>query len=226
MTEVREEAPLIGEGVSWEEQCDPSLGDLPMTNARRADPVDSMIIEEPSNPSPLRITVVVPFIPPPATTQPEETPQSTLEPTRMNVDVVDDTMRDLDPFNLVPKALVLCPQPLAVREVIDLDPVYGDSTFDDRDFDPNELELNVDLDLLPQQRKGKKQLPQSLDASYGIGAASAPPNTRSKNKEGPSTARRGQTPQGGARRALARRIRREPFWRDKSNPAEVISRNT
>ena len=44
----------------------------------------------------------------------------------MNGDVVDDTMRDLDPFSLPPKDLVLCPQPLAVQEVIDLDSVPGD----------------------------------------------------------------------------------------------------
>ena len=163
-----------------------------MTDVRIADLVDSMITEESSNPSPLSVTAVVPFIPLRATTQLEETPQSTLEPTCMNVDVVDDTMRDLDPFNPAPKALVLCPQPLAIREVIDLDQVYGDSTVDGRDSDPNEPELNIDLDPLPQQRKGKKRLPRSFDASFDVGAASAHPNTRSKDKEGPITARRGR----------------------------------
>ena len=103
MTEVHEEAPLTWKGVSQEEQCDPFLGDLPMTDARPTDPVDTRIIEEPSNLSPAGVTAIVPFIPSPPTTQPEETPQSTLEPTRMNDDVVDDTMRDLDPFNPPPK---------------------------------------------------------------------------------------------------------------------------
>ena len=72
MTEVHEEAPLIGEGVSQERQCDPSLGDLPMTNVRPIDLVDTGVIEEPSNPSPARVTTVVPFIPPSPTIQPEE----------------------------------------------------------------------------------------------------------------------------------------------------------
>ena len=66
----------------------------------------------------------------------------------MNVDVVDDTMKDLDPFSLAPKALVLCPQPLAVWEVpdfLDSSQVPANSTFDDRDSDPNELELNFNL---------------------------------------------------------------------------------
>ena len=108
MTEVHEEAPLTGEGVSQEEHCDPSSGDLPMTDVRPTDLVDIGVTEEPSNPSPTGVTAVVSFIPPPPTTQPEEIPQSTLEPTRMNDDVVDDTMRDLDPFSPLPKDLVLC----------------------------------------------------------------------------------------------------------------------
>ena len=33
---------------------------------------------------------------------------------------------------------------------------------------------------------------RSLDASFDVGAASAPSNTRSKDKEGPSTGRRGR----------------------------------
>ena len=162
-----------------------------MTDARPADPVDTGVTEEPSNPSPSRVTAVVPFIPPPPTTQPEETPQSTLEPTRMKDEVVDDTMRDLDPFSPPPKELVLCLQPLAVREVIDLDSVPGDNNVHGRDSDPNELDVNVDEDPLPQRRKGKLQLRRSLDASFDVGDASAPPNTRSKDKEGPSTAGRG-----------------------------------
>ena len=89
MTEVHEEAPLTGEGVSKEKQCDPSSRDLPITDARPADLVDIGVTEEPSNPSPAGVRAVVPFIPPPPTTQPEEIPQSTLEPTRMNDDVVD-----------------------------------------------------------------------------------------------------------------------------------------
>ena len=67
----------------------------------------------------------------------------------------------------------------------------GDSNFNDPD-------VNVDDDPLPQRRKGKAQLRWSLDASFDVGAASAPPNTRSKNKEGPSTARRGR--EGTARK--------------------------
>ena len=41
-------------------------------------------------------------------------------------------------------------------------------------------------------QKEKKQLPQSLDASFDLGTASALPNTQSKDKEGPSTARKGK----------------------------------
>ena len=110
----------------------------------------------------------------------------------MNDDVVDDTMRDLDPFSPPPKDLVLCPQPLIVREVIDLDSVPGDSSVPGRDSDPNEPDVNVDEDPQPQRRKGKLRLRRSLDACFDVDAASAPPNTRSKDKEGPSTARRGR----------------------------------
>ena len=60
------------------------------------------------------LTDVIPSSSLPHSTQPEEIPQSTLEPTCMNVEVVDDTMRDLDPFSPAAKALLLYPQPLIV----------------------------------------------------------------------------------------------------------------
>ena len=162
-----------------------------MTEANPVDTIDPMITNEPSHQSPLRVTAVVPFNPPPTSTQPEKTPQSTLEPTCMNV----DTMRDLDPFNPAPKALVLYPQPLVVWEVPNFpgsSQVPADSTFDDQDSDPNEPELNFDFDPVPQRRKEKKRLPRSVDASFDVGTALTPPNTRSKDKEGPSIVRRGR----------------------------------
>ena len=99
---------MTWEGVAQQEQSDPSLGDLLMTEANPTDPVDLIFTKEPSDQSPLRVTTVVLFNLP-SSTQPEKTPQSSLKPTRMNVHVVDDTMRDLDLFNLAPKALILCP---------------------------------------------------------------------------------------------------------------------
>ena len=66
----------------------------------------------------------------------------------MNVDIVDDTMRDLDPFSPASKALVLCSQPLAVQEVPDFpdsSQVPANNTFDDRDSDPYEPKLNFNL---------------------------------------------------------------------------------
>ena len=45
-----------------------------MTDARPIDPVDIRVIEGPSIPSPAAVTAVIPFLPPPPTTQPEETP--------------------------------------------------------------------------------------------------------------------------------------------------------
>ena len=70
--------------------------------------------------------------------------------------------------------------------------MLGDSNVHGRDSDPNELDVNVDEDPLPQRRKEKSRLQRSLDASFDVGATSAAPNTRSKDKEGPSTARRGR----------------------------------
>ena len=119
-----------------------------MTDVRPVDLVDTGVTEEPSNPSPARVTAVVPFIPPSPTTQPEEIPQSTLEPTRMNDEVGDDTMRDLDPFSPPPKELVLCSQPLVVREVIDLDLVPKESNVHGRQSDPNEPDVNALLEIL------------------------------------------------------------------------------
>ena len=215
--EVHEEAPLIGEGVLQEEQCDPSSGDLLMIDARPVDPMETGVTEEPSNPSPAGVTAVVPFIPPP-TTQPEETPQSTLEPTRMNDDIVDNTMRDLDPFSPPSKDLVLCPQPLAVREVIDLDSVPGDNNVHGRDSDPNEPNVNVDEDPLPQRRKGSRDCDGPLTL-FLTSVLHRPPLIHKVRT------RKGQTLQGRAGRALAGRIKRDPLWLDRSNPAELISRN-
>ena len=246
-----EEALLREEGVAQQKQSDPSLRDLPMTEANPVDSVDSMVIEKPANHSPFRIIDIVPFSPPPHSTQLEKTPHCTLEPIRMNVEVVDDTMRDLDSFSPTPKALVLCLQPLAVQEVPnfpDSSQVPLDNTFDDWDSDPNEPELNfnlyegltskavneevIDLDPVPQwrssaerrdsanlgSRKGKKQLPWSLDASFDVGTASAPLIHEVRTKKG-------QTVQEGARMALGGRIRKEPLWQEQSNPVEVISKN-
>ena len=85
-----------------------------MIDARTIDPMDTGVTKGPSNLSPAGVTAVIPFIPTPPTTQLEETPQSTVEPTRMNDEVVNDTMRDLQPFSPPPKDLVLCLQPLLV----------------------------------------------------------------------------------------------------------------
>ena len=74
ISEDDEEAPLTGEGASQEEQCDPSSGDHPMTDVRPIDPMDTGVTEGPSNPSHVGVRAVIPFLPPPPTTQLEETP--------------------------------------------------------------------------------------------------------------------------------------------------------
>ena len=66
----------------------------------------------------------------------------------MNVEVVDNTMQDLDPFSPAPKALQLSPQPLTVRKVADFrdsSQVVVDSISHNKDSDPTKQELNVDL---------------------------------------------------------------------------------
>ena len=49
ISEDDEKAPLTGEGASQEEHCDPSSGDHSMTDVRPIDPMDTGIIEGPSN---------------------------------------------------------------------------------------------------------------------------------------------------------------------------------
>ena len=202
ISEDDEEAPATGDNALQEEQCEPSSEDHPMTDATSTDPVDTMVTEETSIPSPAVVTSVIPFLAPPPTTQPEEIPQSTADPTRMNDEVVDDAMRDLDPMSPPPKDLVLCPQPLAVQEVIDLVSVHGDSNVDGGDSNRNDLDVNVSDNPVPQRGKGKARLRRSLDASFDVGAASAPPHTRSKGKEGPSWARKGR--EGTGRKDMVR----------------------
>ena len=202
ISEDDEEAPRTGDGALQEEQCEPSSGDHPMTDARSTDPVDTGVTKGTSIPSPVGVTTVIPFLAPPPTTQPEETPQSAVDPTRMNDEVVDDAMRDLDPMSPPPKDLVLSPQPLAVRKVIDFNSVHGDSNVDGGDSNHNDPDVNVGDDPLPQRGKEKAQLRRSLDASFDAGAASAPPNTRSKGKDGPSRARKGR--EGTGRKDMER----------------------
>ena len=52
-------------------------------------------------------------------------------------------------------------------------------------------------------RKEKKQLPQSFDASLDVNTTSAPPNTRSKNKEGPNIGKNGRK---GTRKKVKEKI--------------------
>ena len=203
ISEDDEEAPLTGEGASQEEQYDPSSGDHPMTDVRPIDPMDTGVTEGPSNPSHAGVIADILFLPPPPTTQPEETPQSTVDPTRMIDEVVDNAMRDFDPMSPPPKDLVLCPQPLAVRKVIDLDLVHGDSNVQGGESNLNDPDVNVGDNPLLQRRKGKARFRRSFEASFDVGAASAPPNTRSKDKEGPSTARKG-------REGIARKEKERP----------------
>ena len=70
--------------------------------------------------------------------------------------------------------------------------MLGDSNVHGQDSDPNEPDVNVDEDPLPQRRKRKSQLRRYLDTSFDVDATSAPQNIRRKDKEGPSTARRGK----------------------------------
>ena len=64
----------------------------------------------------------------------------------MNVEVVDDTMQDLDPFSLASKPVQRSPQPRAVEEVAkfrDLSKVALKNTLDAKDSDPIEEKLNL-----------------------------------------------------------------------------------
>ena len=117
-----------------------------MIEATPADPVDLMVIEEPGDQSPLSILDIILSNPLPNNIKPKETPHLNLESARMNVEIVDDIMRD--PFSSAPKALQLSPQPLAVRVVADFQDssqVALDNISHDNESDHVELELNLDL---------------------------------------------------------------------------------
>ena len=76
--------------------------------------MNPMVIEDPGDRSPLSIPNVLQSNLLPDSTKPEEISHLNLELVCMNIEVVDDTMRDLDLFSPTPKALQLSPQPLAV----------------------------------------------------------------------------------------------------------------
>ena len=90
-----------------------------MFEANPLDSMDSIVTKEPSDRSLLSIPDHILSSPLSNNTKPKETHHLNLESTCMNVEVVDDTMRDLDPFSVAPKALQLSPLRLAVREVVD-----------------------------------------------------------------------------------------------------------
>ena len=74
ISEDDEEPPVTGDGALQKEQCDPSSEDHPMTDARPIDPMDTGVTEGPSIPNPAAVTAVIPFLAPPPTAQPKETP--------------------------------------------------------------------------------------------------------------------------------------------------------
>ena len=140
-----------------------------------------------------------------------------------------------------------------VPDFPDSSQVPVDNTFDDWDSDPNEPELNfnlheglagkvvneeiIDLDLVPQRRssaerrdlanlgswKGKKRLPRSLDASFDVGTALASPNTQSKDKEGPSTAKMGR--EGTGRKDKERATLEGPMQSRRSDIKEHVRKH-
>ena len=215
ISEDDEEAPLTGEGASQEEQCDPSSGDHPITDVRSIDPMDTGVTEEPSNPSHAGVTAIIPFLPPLPTTQPEETPQSTIYPTRMNDEVVDDAMRDLDPMSPPPKDLILCPQPLAVREVIDLDLVMAIATCKVESLTlMTPTSTSAMIHCLNEERgRLDSDGPLKLPLTWVL--------HRCRRILGVRT-RKGQARQGRAGRALPGRRRRDPLWLDRGNHAELV----
>ena len=215
ISEDDEEAPLTGEGALQEEQCDPSSEDHSMTDARPIDPVDTGITEGPSNPSPAGVIAVILFLPPPPTTQPKETPQPTGESTRMNDEVVDDALRDLDPMSPPPKDLVLCPEPLAVREVIDLTQCGATAT---SMVETQTLMTPTSTAAMIHCRNGERGR-RDCDGPLTLPLTSVlhrPPLILGVRT------RKGQARQGGAERALPRRIRTDPLWLDRGNYAELV----
>ena len=133
----------------------------------------------------------------------------------MNDEVVDDAMRDLDLMSPPPKDLVLCPQPLAVREDIDLDSVHGDSNVHRGESNLNDPDVNVGDDPLPQRGKGRRDCDGPLTLPL-TSVLHWPPLILGVK------ARKGQIGQGRTGRALEGRIWRDPLWLDRSNPAEVV----
>ena len=97
------EVVVKGEGVAQHAESIPSSEDLLMTIANSADPVHPKVTKEPGDQILLSFPNVIPSNPPLDSTKPEKIPQTNLESARMNVEVVDDTMLDLDPFSRAPK---------------------------------------------------------------------------------------------------------------------------
>ena len=133
----------------------------------------------------------------------------------MNDEVVNDAMRNLDLMSPPPKDLVLYSQPLAIREVIDLDSVHGDNNVQGGESNLNDSDINVGDDPLPQRRKGKARFRRSLEDSFDVGSH------RGRRILGVRI-RKGQARQGRAGRAQPQRTRRDPLWLDRGNHAELV----
>ena len=80
-----------------------------MIEANLADLVHSMDIEEPSDQSLLSFSNVIPSSPPLNNSVPKDTLHTNLKSACMNVEVVDNTMQNLDLFSPAPKAIQQTP---------------------------------------------------------------------------------------------------------------------
>ena len=169
----------------------------------------------------------------------------------MNVEVVDNTIRDLDLFSPASKPVQWSLQSKAIEEVDDfrdLSEVALDNTLDVKYYDPTEQKINMDLyeglsdkvvtkiaiqfDPVLQQLKS----PQHRDlANLGL---------RKRMKQlaqsfdtilninivlvPPNTQNKdkeGPSTEKIGRKGIGRKVRRRPLWQEQSHPTKVISRN-
>ena len=80
-----------------------------MFEANLVDPMDPMVTDNHVDEILVNFPNVIPSRPPRETTKPKETPHVNLESSRMNEEVVDDIVRDLDMFSPASKTIQQSP---------------------------------------------------------------------------------------------------------------------
>jgi hypothetical protein len=210
------EASGEAEGDAENAQSTPPSGDIPMLEANPDDPVDPKVTDEHADESSLILHGGIPSTPLPQSTHPEEMHHTNVESPRMNAEVVDDTLRDLDRFS-PEKDCGATEDSLS----LDLYRALSEKAISEVSSDPEDLEVGERGDVEKVGlRKEKQPMQWSFEADLHLGTASV--------REGLPRKAKGKAPTKTSRqvRDIREQVRehlfREKYYQEPSRNAKYI----